>query len=133
MDLEIRPIYHRLSDRVKSHVFLCMLAYYVEWQMKQKLAPLLFAEEDRDGAKNARPDIVSPAVASRKTQKKARLHATEEGLPVQTFGELLEDLGTLVRNVMQTGKDKAARFSMLTESTPFQQKALELLGVSPNI
>ncbi len=133
VDLEIRPIYHRLSDRVRGHVFLCMLAYYVEWQMKQKLAPLLFAEEDRDGAKNARPDIVSPAVASRKTQKKARLHATEEGLPVQTFGGLLEDLGTLVRNVMQTGKDKAARFSMLTESTPFQQKALELLGVSPNI
>ena len=133
VDLEIRPIYHRLSDRVKSHVFLCMLAYYVEWQMKQKLAPLLFAEEDRDGAKNARPDIVSPAVASRKTQKKARLHATEEGLPVQTFGGLLEDLGTLVRNVMQSGKDKAARFAMLTKSTPFQQKALELLGVSPNI
>ena len=133
VDLEIRPIYHRLSDRVRGHVFLCMLAYYVEWQMKQKLAPLLFAEEDRDGAKNARPDIVSPAVASRKTQKKARLHATEEGLPVQTFGGLLEDLGTLVRNVMQTGKDKAARFAMLTKSTPFQQKALELLGVSPNI
>ena len=133
VDLEIRPIYHRLSDRVRGHVFLCMLAYYVEWQMKQKLAPLLFAEEDRDGAKNARPDIVSPAVASRKTQKKARLHATEEGLPVQTFGGLLEDLGTLVRNVMQSGKDKAARFAMLTKSTPFQQKALELLGVSPNI
>jgi transposase len=133
VDLEIRPIYHRLSDRVRGHVFLCMLAYYVEWQMKQKLAPLLFAEEDRDGAKNARPDIVSPAVASQKTRKKARLHATEEGLPVQTFGGLLEDLGTLVRNVMQSGKDKAARFAMLTKSTPFQQKALELLGVSPNI
>ncbi len=110
-----------------------MLAYYVEWQMKQKLAPLLFAEEDREGAKNARPDIVSPAVASWKTQKKARLHATEEGLPVQTFGGLLEDLGTLVRNVMQSGKDKATRFAMLTKSTPFQQKALEILGVSPNI
>lgn len=132
VDLEIRPIYHRLSDRVKGHVFLCMLAYYVEWQMKQKLAPLLFAEEDREGAKKARPDIVSPSVASPTTQKKARLHVTEEGLPVQTFGGLLEDLGTLVRNVMQAGKDTAARFAMLTTSTPFQQKALELLGVSLN-
>ena len=133
VDLEIRPIYHRLSDRVRSHVFLCMLAYYVEWQMKQKLAPLLFAEEDREGAKNARPDIVSPAVASKTTQKKARLHVTEEGLPVQTFGGLLEDLGTLVKNVMQAGKEKATRFSMLTESTPLQQKALALLGVSLNL
>ncbi len=133
MDLEIRPIYHRLSDRVKSHVFLCMLAYYVEWQMKQKLSPLLFAEEDRKGAKNARPDIVSPAVASPTTQKKARLHVTEEGLPVQTFGGLIEDLGTLVKNVMQAGKDTTSRFFMLTESTPFQKKALELLGVSLNL
>lgn len=132
VDLEIRPIYHRLSDRVKSHVFLCMLSYYAEWQMKQKLAPLLFAEEDREGAKKARPDIVSPSVASPTTQKKARLHVTEEGLSVQTFGGLLEDLGTLVRNVMQAGKDTAARFAMLTISTPFQQKALELLGVSLN-
>ena len=133
VDLEIRPIYHRLSDRVKSHVFLCMLAYYVEWQMKQKLAPLLFAEEDREGANNVRPDIVSPAVASPTTRKKARLHVTEEGLPVQTFGGLIEDLGTLLRNVMQAGGDTAARFAMLTESTPFQQKALELLGVSLNL
>ncbi len=68
MDLEIRPIYHRLSDQVRAHVFLCMLADYVEWQMKQNLAPLLFAEEDREGARNERPDVVSPAVASRKTQ-----------------------------------------------------------------
>lgn len=132
MDLEIRPIYHRLSDQVQGHVFLCMLADYVEWQMKQNLAPLLFAEEDREGARNARTDV-SPAVASKTTQKKVRLHVTEEGLPVQIFGGLLEDLGTLVKNVMQAGKEKATRFSMLTESTPFQQKTLELLGVSPNI
>ena len=89
--------------------------------------------EDWEGARNERADIVTSAVTSRKIQKKARLHATEEGLPVQTFGRLLEDLETLVRNVMQSGKDKAARFAMLTKSTPFQQKALELLGVSPNI
>lgn len=110
-----------------------MLAYYVEWQVKQNLAPLLFAEEDREGAKKARPDIVSPATTLPTTQKKARLYVTEEGLPVQTFGGLIEDLGTLLKNVMQAGKGEAACFSMLTESTPLQQKALELLGVRANL
>ena len=133
VDLEIRPIYHRLTDRVKGHVFLCMLAYYVEWQMKQKLAPLLFAEEDREGAEKEREDIVSPAVPSKATRKKAGTHRTEEGLPVQTFRGLLENLGTLVKNVMQTGKDESACFSMLTRSTLLQQKALDLLGVGPNL
>jgi hypothetical protein len=133
VDLEIRPITHRLSDRVKAHVFLCMLAYYVEWQMKQKLQPLLFAEEDREGAARERKDVVSPAVPSKKAQKKAGAHRTEGDLPVQTFGGLLEDLGTLVRNVMQAGKDDSARFALLTTSTPLQQKALDLLGVSLNI
>ncbi len=133
VDLEIRPIYHRMTDRVKSHVFLCMLAYYVEWQMKQKLAPLLFAEEDREGASAERKDIVSPSVASKTTQKKAALHKTEEGLPIQTFRGLIEDLGTLVKNVMQAGEDTAARFSMLTQCTSFQKKAFELLGVGSNL
>ena len=133
VDVEIRPIWHRLSDRVKAHVFLCMLAYYVEWQMKQKLAPLLFAEEDREGAAQKRTDIVSPAVSSDATQKKASTHRTEEGLPVQTFGGLLGDLGTLVKNMMQAGKDEGACFAMLTRSTPFQQKALDLLEVGPNL
>ena len=132
VDVEIRPIWHRLSDRVKAHVFLCMLAYYVEWQMKQKLAPLLFAEEDREGAAQKRTDIVSPAVSSDATQKKACTHRTEEGLPVQTFGGLLDDLGTLVKNMMQAGKDEGACFAILTRSTPFQQKALDLLGVALN-
>ncbi len=100
--------------------------------MKQKLAPLLFAEEDREGAKEERQDIVSPAVPSEETRKKARTHRTSEGLSVQTFGGYLEDLGTFVKNVMQTGKDEAARFPMLTASTPLQQKALELQGVSAN-
>ena len=90
-----------------DHIFLCMPAYYVEWQMKQKLAPLLlFAEEDREGAAEERKDIVSPAVPSEATEKKARPHRTSDGLPVQTFGGLLDDLGTLVKNMMQAGKDE---------------------------
>ena len=133
VDVEIRPIYHRLTDRVKGHVFLCMLAYYVEWQMKQKLAPILFAEEDREGAAKNRKDIVSPSVSSDAAQKKACTHRTSDDLPVQTFGGLLDDLGTLVKNMMQAGKDEGACFAMLTRSTPFQQKALDLLGVGPNL
>ena len=120
-------------ERVKSHVFLCMLAYYVEWQMKQKLAPLLFAEEDREGAAEERKDIVSAAVSLETTRKKARTHRTEEGFPVQTFGGLLDDLGTLVKNMMQAGKDEGACFAVLTRSPPFQQKALDLLGVALNL
>jgi hypothetical protein len=133
VDLEIRPIHHRLSDRVKAHVFLCMLAYYVEWQMKQKLAPLLYSEEDRDAALEAREDIVSPAVPSPATQKKAQTHRTEEGLPVQRFRSLLEDLGTLTKNVMRTGKEPATEFSMRTRPTPLQEKAFSLLGVGPSL
>lgn len=133
VDLEIRPVHHRLSDRVKAHVFLCLLAYYVEWQMKQKLAPLLYSEEDREEAQKARKDIVSPAVPSPATQKKAQTHRTEEGLPVQSFRSLLADLGTLTRNVMQTGKDADVQFSMLARPTPLQEKAFSLLGVVPNL
>ena len=133
VDLEIRPVHHRLADRVKAHVFLCLLAYYVEWQMKQKLAPLLYSEEDREEAQKARKDIVSPAVPSPATQKKAQTHRTEEGLPVQSFRSLLADLGTLTRNVMQTGKDADARFSMLARPTPLQEKAFSLLEVVPNL
>lgn len=133
VDLEIRPIYHRLSDRVKAHVFLCMLAYYVEWQMKRKLAPLLYAEEDREGAAANRESIVAPSVPSDKTRKKAHTHRTEDGFPVQSFRSMLRNLGTLCRNVMRTGGEKGSEFSILTQPSPLQQKAFSLLGLSPNL
>ncbi len=133
VDLEIRPIYHRLSDRVKAHVFLCMLAYYVEWQMKRKLAPLLYAEEDWEGATANRESIVAPSVPSDKTRKKAETHRTEDGFPVQSFRSLLSDLGTLCRNVMRTGTEGGSEFFMLTQPSPLQEKAFSLLGLSPNL
>ena len=89
--------------------FLCMLAYYVEWQLRQKLAPLLFAEEDRKGSEQEREDIVSPAVPSDATRKKACTRRTSKDLPGQAFGELLENPGAFVKKVMQAGGDEARR------------------------
>ncbi|MHB1564815.1 MAG: IS1634 family transposase [Leptospirillum sp.] len=134
VDLEIRPIYHRLSERVKGHIFLCMLAYYVEWQMKRKLAPLLYAEEDREGARANRESIVAPSVPSDKTRKKAETHRTEDGFPVQSFRSMLRNLGTLARNRVRAGEDREApEFSLLTQATPLQKKAFDLLALTPTL
>ncbi|MHB1900338.1 MAG: IS1634 family transposase, partial [Leptospirillum sp.] len=134
VDLEIRPIYHRLSERVKGHIFLCMLAYYVEWQMKRKLAPLLYAEEDREGARANRESIVAPSVPSDKTRKKTETHRTEDGFPVQSFRSMLRNLGTLARNRVQAGEDREApEFSLLTQATPLQKKAFDLLALTPTL
>ena len=132
VDLEIRPIHHRLTDRVKAHVFLCMLAYYVEWHMKQKLAPLLFSEDDPEGARNERESVVAPAVPSASARDKAASKTTPEGLPVQSFRTLLRNLGTLARNRVRSGQGpEATEFSLLTQSTPLQKKAFDLLGLTP--
>ncbi len=132
MDLEIRPIHHRLSDRVKAHVFLCMLAYYMEWHMKQKLAPLLFSEDDPEGVRKVRESLVAPAVPSASARDKAASKATPEGLPVQNFPPLLRNLGTLARNRVRSGQGpETAEFSLLTQATPLQKKAFELLGMTP--
>ena len=133
VDLEIRPIHHRLSDRVKAHVFLCMLAYYVEWHMKQKLAPLLFSEDDPEGARNERESVVAPAVPSASARDKAVSKTTPEGLPVQSFRSLLRNLGTLTQNRMQPREENVPEFTLLAQATPLQKKAFDLLGVSPSL
>jgi hypothetical protein len=133
VDLEIRPIYHRLSDRVKGHVFLCMLAYYVEWHMKRKLAPLLFSEDDPEGARKERDSIVAPAVPSPSARDKAASKTTPEGLPVQSFRSLLRNLGTLTQNRMQPREENVPEFTLLAQATPLQKKAFDLLGVSPSL
>ena len=85
VDLKIRPIYHHLADRVKAHIFLCMLSYYVEWHMRQALAPILFDDDDPEAAQQARQNIVSPAARSPKAQNKDYSKRTEEGFPVHSF------------------------------------------------
>jgi transposase len=127
VDLKIRPIYHRLADRVRAHVFLCMLSYYVEWHMRQALAPILFEDDDPKAAEAARKSIVSPAERSPKAKSKDFLKRTEDGMPVHSFQTLLKDLATLTRNEVRVGEQT---LQMLATPTPVQQRALELLKVS---
>ena len=101
MDLQVRPIYHRLADWVRAHIFLCMLAYYVEWHMPAALAPILFDDDDKANAPVARTSVVAPAQRSAKARHKAAHKLTSDGLPVHSFQSLLADLATVVKNTVQ--------------------------------
>jgi transposase len=127
VDLKIRPIYHRLADRVKAHVFLCMLSYHVEWHMRRALAPMLFDDHDSQGAEAARKSIVAPAERSQKAKRKDLLKRTEDGMPVHSFQSLLKDLATLTRNDVRVGDQT---LQMLANPTTVQQRALQLLKAS---
>jgi hypothetical protein len=128
VDLKVRPIYHHQAERVKAHVFLCMLAYYVEWHMRRALAPLLFDDEEPDAAQAQRTSIVAPAQRSTSAQQKAASKQTADGLPVHSFRTLLADLATLTRNRVRMGE---RTFDMLATPTALQERALELLQVRP--
>jgi len=128
VDLKVRPIYHHQAERVKAHVFLCMLAYYVEWHMRRALAPLLFDDEDPAAAQAQRTSVVAPAQRSQSAAEKAASQKTADGLPVHSFRSLLADLATLTRNRVRMGEQA---FDMLATPTAVQQKALELLQVRP--
>ena len=128
-DLDIRPIYHWLSDRVRAHVFLCMLAYYVEWHMRRKLAPMLFDDEDKEAALASRPSPVAKAPRSDKAKAKAAGKMTEDDQPVHSFHTLMADLGTLCLNEVAAAANPNYLLTMTTRPTAIQQKALELLGV----
>jgi len=130
MDLKIRPIHHHLTTRVRSHVFLCMLAYYVEWHMRQTLAPVLFDDHERDVAEKARTSIVAPAQRSPAAKKKAQSKTCEDGTPVHSFQTMLADLATIVRNRMCPRGAEGSTFEIITTPTPVQRRALDLLGVS---
>jgi hypothetical protein len=129
VDLHVRPIHHRLEERVRAHVFLCMLAYYVEWHMRRALAPLLFVEDDPVGAAARRGSPVQPAVPSASTEAKARTKRTPASEPVHRFRDLLAHLATLTKNTIQPAGDLPS-FDRLTVPTPLQQKGFDLLGVS---
>ena len=130
MDLKVRPIHHHLAARVRSHVLLCLLAYYVEWHMRRALAPLLFDDDDRDAARAARRSIVAPAERSARAQRKATTKRTADGAPVHSFQTLLQDLATVAKNRVQPTLPSAPAFDVITRPTALQQRAFDLLGVS---
>jgi hypothetical protein len=126
IDLHVRPIHHRTADRVRSHIFLCMLAYYVEWHMREAWRPLLFADEDQ--AAKATRDPVAPARRSMAADHKAATHTLADGTPVHSFRTLLEDLSSIVRNRCRPrGEEDAPTFEITTTPTPEQGRAFDLL------
>jgi hypothetical protein len=128
VELEIRPIHHHLADRVRAHVFLCMLAYYLIWHMRRAWAELLFDDHDRPAAAAARPSPVVSARVSRAARRKAASKRTVDGRPVHSFRSLLQDLATLTRNTVRLGD--APPIAMLARPTPLQQHAFDRLGIS---
>jgi transposase len=128
VDLKVRPINHYKADRVRAHIFLCMLAYYVEWHMRQRLAPLLFDDEQPEEGQARRLSPVAPAQRSKSAMDKAKTKANAQGDPVHNFRSLLEDLGTIAIN--RISPKVGVAFNKITIPTSLQAKALQLLGAS---
>lgn len=128
IELKIRPIHHRLADRVRAHIFVCMLAYYVQWHMQETWRTLLFADEDQDAKQ--RRDPVAPAKRSAQAELKASTHTLPDGSPAHSLRTLLEALSTIVRNTCQAPNSapNTPTFSIVTRPNPLQQRALELLN-----
>ena len=129
-DLDIRPIRHRTEDRVRAHVFLRMLSYYLSWHLQARLAPVLFTDDDKPAAQAARPSPVAPAARSPRALAKAATKHTPGDLPVHSFSSLLTDLATLCRNPSAPADPALPGFRLVTTPTAPQRQAFELLGVS---
>jgi hypothetical protein len=129
-DLDIRPIRHRTEDRVRAHVFLRMLSYYITWHMQARLAPVLFTDHDKPAAQAARPSPVAPAARSPKALAKAATKHTPAAVPVHSFASLLSDLATICLNTIAPADPALPGFRLVTTPTAVQRQALDLLGVS---
>ena len=126
-DLAIRPIRHWTADRVRAHVFLCMLAYYAEWHMRHALAPILFDDHDRAAAQAQRQSIVAPATRSSKALDKVHSQRTDDGQPVHRFQTLMADLSTITKNTAVMNNNT---MHIVTTPTPLQQRVFDLLSRS---
>jgi hypothetical protein len=129
-DLDIRPIRHRTEDRVRAHVFLRMLSYYLSWHMQARLAPALFTDDDKATAQASRTSPVAPAARSPRALAKAAAKRTPADLPVHSFTSLLADLGTICLNTIAPADPALPGFRLVTTPTALQRQAFELLGVS---
>jgi hypothetical protein len=127
VDLKVRPIHHHLANRVRAHVFLCMLAYYVEWHMRRALAPILFDDHDRATAQAERQSIVASATRSPKALQKVHSKQTDDGRPVHSFQTLMADLGTIAKNTVVMNNNTT---QIVTTPTDLQQRAFDLLQVT---
>jgi hypothetical protein len=131
VDLQVRPVFHYSVPRVRAHVFLCLLAYYVEWHMRQRLKPMLFDDEYLDEANASRASPVLKAVRSPRAKAKDASKTADDGLPLHSFRTLLQDLGTLAYNVTHTQLNPKAKIILTTRPTPLQAKAFALLSSNP--
>ncbi len=127
VDLDVRPVFHWASPRVRAHVLLCMLAYHLEWHMRQALAPILFDDHDKAAAEARQASPVAKAEPSEAAKRKAKTKRTEDNLPVHSFRSLLADLACLTKNTVRLGKQQT--MEILAKPTPVQQRALDLLGI----
>jgi len=130
VDLQVRPIYHRKADRVRAHILLCTLAYYVEWHMRRALAPILFDDHDKEAGEKLRASVVAPARRSTAGELKAWTKRSEENEPIGSFQSLLVDLATIVKNRNRAKAMEGSDFETITTPTPHQQRAFDLLKVS---
>jgi len=128
VDLQVRPVHHWLADRVRAHIFICMLAYYVRWHLERAWAPLLFTDEARPVA----ADVVAPARRSASALAKARTQRLSDGTPVHSFRSLLAELATLTKNTVRV-PNSSASFDKLANPTPLQERALRLLSLRPTL
>ena len=127
VDLKVRPIHHRTADRVRAHIFLCMLAYYVDWHLREAWRELMLADTDQQA--KATRDPVVPAQRSAAAWAKVASHTLEDGTPAHSFATMLAELATLVRNTCRTPRagDDAPTFELLTTPNAKQQRALALI------
>jgi hypothetical protein len=132
VDLNVRPIFLYSEQRVRAHVFLCMLAYYVQWHMRACLKPMLFDDEHLDKASASRASPVAKAVRSEDAKAKDASKLAEDGLPLHSSRMLLKDLGKLTYNIARTGANPNATIVITSRPTLIQDKAFKLLGLSPN-
>jgi transposase len=132
-DLRVRPIYHHTEDHVRAHIFLCLLAYYVEWHLRAAWSPLLFQDEELPQTRQTR-DAVSPAQSSAKAKAKKADRQTPDGLPVQSFDSLLMHLASRTRNLCRlSSQPTGAGLTQITEPTPLQTRAMQLLDLYPGL
>ena len=131
VDLQVRPVYHWRAPRVRAHLFLCMLAYYVEWHMRERLKPILYSDHDKEAAEAGRPSIVAPMEPSPAAKRKCARHETDDGMQIGDFRDLLRHLGCLTVNTVTTPINPNYSFTVTATPTKLQGRAFELLGVKP--